>query len=165
MFSSRFGLDYQIASEFQLADVVRDSFMLCAGMILSRAVTAAEALRLMAERWTEWDEANQNRVQLTAAVMKFAERLKEIPQARFSPILGRGFVYTIDGVYAIEVGKMNQPEKDDGTHPGMWMQGPDDVQRMYADDYPFTAVYERMNALHQEAVKVLLGGGQSDLAL
>lgn len=64
--------------------------------------------------------------------------------AHFSPSLKHGVVYTNDNTYVIEVGKMYQPEEAGTTHLGMWMQGPDDLQKMKAGAYPFRNVYDSM---------------------
>ncbi|OGN07352.1 MAG: hypothetical protein A3B86_01205 [Candidatus Yanofskybacteria bacterium RIFCSPHIGHO2_02_FULL_38_22b] len=89
----------------------------------------------------------------------YAEEVEEIREgsiARYSPILGRGVVYTDKETYVIRVDKMNKPEPAGMTHLGMWMQGPGDIIEIDAEDFPFPAVYEAMERHHKEALELLL---------
>jgi hypothetical protein len=77
--------------------------------------------------------------------------------AHFSPTLARGVVYADEGIYVIQTDKMYQPEKAAGTHLGMWMQGPNDLQEMKTESaFPFRDVYDRMKEMSEKAHEELL---------
>lgn len=80
-----------------------------------------------------------------------AERSRKFAKAiaYFSPVSGRGVVYTIEEkTFLIEVDKMYEPKDAGSANINMWMQGPDDIQKIYAGEYPFTAVYDFMKQEH-----------------
>lgn len=77
--------------------------------------------------------------------------------AHFSPMLGRGVVYTDDGNFIIEKNKMYQPEPAGNTHLEMWMQGAGDIERIEAGEYPFNAVYDRMMKPYNDFMTKLRG--------
>src|SRR3989338_6603855 len=76
---------------------------------------------------------------------------------QYSPTSGQGIVYDGNDVtHIVTVDKMYEPESAQGTHLGMWLQGPNDYRIIPAGPFPFRKAYDEMNQAHEEAREILL---------
>ncbi len=137
-----------VATKFDLTGVVRDYFMILAGMML--ALHDKDGLHLL--EITTKRVLNQVTPPIAAnlekALLEISARIKDVAVAHYYPASGRGVVYTKTGAFLIELDKLHRPQDATGAHIGMWMSGGSDLFEMYADEHPFPEVYAQLQQDH-----------------